>query len=336
MQKSESKNIESVQFLRGIAAFGVMLSHSSGLMLPKTNILQPISIFGSAGIYVFFIISGFIIPYSMHQNNYSPRHFKNLMLRRIVRIEPTYIICIAMIIGLYYFTYFFSMHTFAGIVPLDWGNVLGHIGYINAFTHRPWLSPVFWTLAIEFEYYILIGLVFSLVTSSNKKVLLTSNILLLATFYLTPYLNGDSFNIYNAYIFYFISFFLMGIALFLKRVDKITNAEFIVLIILDSAVCAQNFGFSVLMVCIFSLLSIVFIKRVPSKILLWLGTISYSLYLTHGIVVGRFMDLTGRLTKGNYLGLRLLLCLVASVLFAYVYYLLFEKPFIKLSKRIKL
>ena len=336
-EKGAKQNIQSIQLLRGLASFGVMLSHTSAALLPKTNIFQPISEFGSVGIYVFFIISGFIIPYSMFQNSYHIRNFKNLMLRRIVRIEPPYVICIIVILLLYYLNRFSPWYTGAKeIVPIDWGNVLGHIGYVNAFTHKPWLNPVFWTLAIEFEWYLMIGLLYPLLTSGNKKILLGSNVLLLATFYLTPFFcGGRNFFLYDAPIFYFLPFFLMGIALFIWKVGKITLSELIFLVTLNALVCAQNYSLLLVVVCVLSLLAIQFIKKVP-KPFLWLGTISYSLYLTHSIVVTRFMALVTKLTKSNLLELRVFLLIVACLVFAWVYCLLFEIPFMKLSKRIKL
>ncbi len=334
-EKSDKQNIQSIQLLRGIAALGVVLSHSAALYLPRTNFFQPVSAFGSVGVYIFFIISGFIIPYAMLQNKYEISHFKNLMLRRIMRIEPPYIICIILILLLDYLSYFSPWYTGARqVAPINWGNVLGHIGYINAFTHKPWLSPVFWTLAIEFEYYILIGLTFPLITSNNKKIALLTHVLLLGSTYLIPHIYaGDEFHIHYSHIISFIPFFLMGTALFLKRARKLTTIEFGLMIVLDAAVCLQHFGINILAVCILSLLSIQFIKRVP-KIFLWLGTISYSLYLTHSLVIARFMVLSGKVTKDKFSEFRIMLCIMACIAAGYIYYLLFEKRFVNLSKRV--
>ena len=331
------QNIQSIQLLRGLASLGVMLSHTAAFFLPKTNVFQLISEYGSLGVYVFFMISGFIIPYSMYQNDYKISDFKKLMLRRIIRIEPPYIICIILIVLMYYMNGFSPWYTGAKqIKPMDWWNVLGHIGYINAFTHRPWLNTVFWTLAIEFEYYILIGLVYPLVTSGNKKILLTANVLLLSTFYLTPlFFGGHHFFLYDAPIFYFLPFFLMGVSLFLWKTGKISVPELFILLALDGAVCVQNYGVFIFFICVLCLISIQFIKSVP-KPFLFLGTISYSLYLTHSLVVTRFMALYAKVTSSTFTELRVFLCIVACLVVGYIYCVLFELPFMKLSKRVKL
>ena len=44
--------------------------------------------------------------------------------------------------------------------PIDWtpAQIAGHLGYLNTFLGLAWLNPVYWSLAIEFQFYILIGL----------------------------------------------------------------------------------------------------------------------------------------------------------------------------------
>jgi len=36
--------------------------------------------------------------------------------------------------------------------------IAGHLGYANAFVGLPWLNAPYWSLAIEFQFYILMGL----------------------------------------------------------------------------------------------------------------------------------------------------------------------------------
>jgi peptidoglycan/LPS O-acetylase OafA/YrhL len=45
----------------------------------------------------------------------------------------------------------------------------GNNAVVPAFFHTTWLIPVFWTLAVEFQYYVLLGLFFPLLFS-NKPV----------------------------------------------------------------------------------------------------------------------------------------------------------------------
>ena len=64
--KTEKKYIKGLDFLRAVAALSVCLYHFSGAALPKvTNVyMKPLFANGWLGVDIFFVISGFIIPYS--------------------------------------------------------------------------------------------------------------------------------------------------------------------------------------------------------------------------------------------------------------------------------
>jgi peptidoglycan/LPS O-acetylase OafA/YrhL len=81
------------------------------------------------------------------------------------------------------------------------------------------------------------------------------------------------------------------------------------------------------------------LARLPApKILTGLGAISYSLYLTHVPVGGRVVNLGRRLgLEGGLSELSLsLLGLAVSLLFAWVFYKLFEVPATALAHRLSL
>src|SRR5262249_17496530 len=95
MGQFTAKRLESVQIMRGIAASAVMLLHLTDndnfrAVFPKFSLLFS---HGDLGVYVFFVISGFVIPHSMDAMNYRiGRDAGSFVLRRIVRLEPAYII----------------------------------------------------------------------------------------------------------------------------------------------------------------------------------------------------------------------------------------------------
>jgi peptidoglycan/LPS O-acetylase OafA/YrhL len=329
-------NIRSIQMLRGIAATMVVLVHSVGVdYLPAGNIFREASSYGWMGVEIFFIISGFIIPYSMFRNRYHPTEFGSLMMRRIIRIEPPYLISIALILTLNYAVFLLPWNRGLHTPPLDWSNLLGHIGYINAFTHKPWLCSVYWTLAIEFEFYIIMGVFFTLITHANRAVRLVTHFGLLATTFITPYLHISEFrNVHSDHIFWFFPFFLVGIATFLYRCQVIRRPEFLLMVAVDMAICFKDHGGILVTISIGALLAILYIKRVPS-LLLWLGTISYSLYLIHPLVIDRVVTLMGHFTHGRYMGFTMFITVLVCILAAYLYYLVVEKPFLELAKRYK-
>jgi hypothetical protein len=66
------KRFQSIQIMRGIAASMVVLYHFG---YSNSNFLAAFPTFGSLfrygdlGVWMFFVISGFVIPYAMHSTN---------------------------------------------------------------------------------------------------------------------------------------------------------------------------------------------------------------------------------------------------------------------------
>ena len=323
MATAKTDNIQSIQFLRGIAAFMVLLSHSIlAKNFPDTFYIKQACIYGHFGVSVFFIISGFIIPYSMFSKDYRISDIKSFFLKRLLRIEPPYIVSIALVLLLNWSNTWSPWYK-GPAFTIDWMNVLGHLGYVNAFTHQPWLNDAYWTLAIEFEYYIILAFTYPLITHKNKAVMFTTYFALLAA----TFIPDDGQNIFSH-----LPLFLSGIALFLYRCKRISVYEFFFMTLCALAVLLR-LGLPVFGIAIATLLCIHFIKNVP-KAFLFLGTVSYSLYLTHNVVVNRLWGLFDRYAGGIGLWVRWILCLALCVLIAYIYYLMVEKPFLKLSKRL--
>lgn len=318
-------NIKSIQFLRGIAALMVLLNHGHDIAaIPAESFLKQQLEYGSMGVNVFFIISGFILPLSMFINNYTISDFKQFFLKRIVRIEPPYIASIVLVLLLGYFTTFSSKYTGTGF-HVSWANVLGHIGYVNAFTGAPWLNRAYWTLAVEFEFYILLALLYPLITHANKYVLTVSYLMLLATSFIP---------VSNAHILQYLPFFMMGILLFQYKTQMISLRHFAILLVITSLVCYQEWGAILLGLSLVVLVCIQYLKKVPQAFML-LGTISYSLYLTHGVLLTRFMSLAGKVLPGCNSWLLFSISVALCLIFAYVFYQIVEKAFINLSKKIR-
>ncbi len=323
MATAKTENIQSIQFLRGIAAFMVFLSHAILVKwFPDTFYVKQVCVYGHFGVSVFFIISGFIIPYSMFTKDYQLSDIKSFFMKRLLRIEPPYIVSIALVLALNYSNTLSPWYT-GPRFSIDWMNVLGHLGYVNAITRQPWLNDAYWTLAIEFEYYIILAFVYPLITHKNKAVLLTSYFLLLAA----TFIPDDGKNIFSH-----LPLFMAGIALFLYRCGKISLTEYFVMTVVSLGILLR-FGLPVFGIAIATLLCIQFIKRVP-KPFMFLGAISYSLYLTHNLFVTRVWGLFDRYLHAMSLWPRWILTLAICTFIAWVYYLLVEKPFLNLSKRL--
>ena len=143
--------------------------------------IKEFSKLGQYGVPVFFVISGFVFPFSLYRANYKLSSFGNFLLRRVVRIDPPFLASIVIVLILGYVSTLSPWYRGSGF-HIVWTDVLLHLGYLNSFFDRPWLSPVYCTLGIEFQFYILLGLMFNLFVKSNNiaRGLLIFSFLLLA------------------------------------------------------------------------------------------------------------------------------------------------------------
>jgi peptidoglycan/LPS O-acetylase OafA/YrhL len=115
---------------RGIAALAVLAAH---LLFPYWRAGERIFQFGNAGVVLFFLISGYIIPMSLDRP-----HFWR---RRILRLYPLYWIVILVQ---------------AQGVPV-W-NVLANLTMVPIYFNIPLITTVGWSLAVELTFYVLMSL----------------------------------------------------------------------------------------------------------------------------------------------------------------------------------
>ena len=194
--------LPQLNIIRAVASLAVAVFHLGGKSLPGLN-------YGWLGVQMFFVLTGFVICWSLPEN-YTIRKFPNFLLRRIVRIEPPYLISILIII-------MFSYFVFQNTENINLKNLLFHIAYINNFLNGGYLSPVYWTLGIEFQFYILIGLIFPYLFYSKYIAILMLLFLNVLSFYWHPEFG---------FVLNFISFFTLGILAYMSKTSKINNIEF--------------------------------------------------------------------------------------------------------------
>ncbi len=310
--------------MRGLAASWVVLHHCNFYFgLKKGSFLWLLGDYGHMGVNMFFIISGFIIPFSMSKYNYQYGDFKEFMMKRITRIEPPYILSIVLALLLLFVN---SLSPWSGGQPftINWPNTLGHLAYLNAFTGNPWLNAAYWTLAIEFEFYILMSLIFPLLVSAKRRTMWLTALLVIASALLP---------VSRAHIFQHMPFFGLGISLFLFTTGKTNLLATLLLMLLNGLIIGYAFDPEYLVLAVVTLAAIQFIGKVPRP-LLFIGTISYSMYLIHNLIVGRFFGLANRFFPGMDPVITNLLCIACIFACSSLFYLLVEKPFQKRSKKI--
>ena len=91
-------HVPGLDGLRGVAVIAVMLFHHFHFSDGGRHAWSG----GFLGVDIFFVISGFVIPLSLHGRSYTLRQFPAFMVRRLVRLEPPYIASIVLAIVLWH------------------------------------------------------------------------------------------------------------------------------------------------------------------------------------------------------------------------------------------
>jgi len=156
--------VASLDTLRGMSALAVCWYHFSGNSLIGAGAIRTSGAYGWLGVYVFFVISGFVIPLALLRGRYSLSNYRTFLLRRLARLYPPYLASVAL--GLVLLVAY-SIYKGQPRVNLDFTDLLLHLGLLNDLFGRPWLNSIYWTLAIEIQFYLMVGLLFPLLFSSD-------------------------------------------------------------------------------------------------------------------------------------------------------------------------
>jgi peptidoglycan/LPS O-acetylase OafA/YrhL len=136
--------------LRGLAVLGVIFYHCHPRF--EGTPLHYASLWGWAGVNLFFVLSGFLITSILLESREKPRYFHNFYGRRALRIWPVYVLVLAVVYA--------QSDWFIGPKPLDAIKTAPWLAYIffvqNLFPLAlpPAIGPT-WSLAIEQQYYLL-------------------------------------------------------------------------------------------------------------------------------------------------------------------------------------
>ena len=336
------KRIKVLDFLRGFAALVVVIFHFGDTILftIKPNLLSNILPYGQFGVLVFFVISGFVIPYSMAKSNYVFSDFLKILLGRFIRISPPAYFSLLLTFIFYYSCILILGKPINGSSwwpGINFNSLIGNFTFITPYINTTWFNPVFWTLTIEFQFYIIIGLLLPIIMTQKVKNIVLP-LLLLQIIGFIDFL----------WFFRYASFFVLGIILFLIKEKLISKAYIILLTVCTLLICfyqnvlPANLNLYIYAPFMFSIItfSIILLGFNPDfKLTNHLGKISYSLYVTH-YPVGQVAEIAFKRitsvheTQGGKI-LMLFIYVIIAIIFASIFYKLVEKPFIIYSKKIR-
>lgn len=348
--KPKVHRLDLVHLLRGLAALIVLFGHISTATDARFPLaLDVLGRYSGLGVFVFFMISGFVVPWSLWEQRYTIGMFPKYLLRRLVRLDPPYLAMMAVGIAVQLFR---SQR--AGLpFPFSASTIALHLGYLAGLAGHPWIVTVFWTLGIEFQFYLLMGVTFPLIVrlpawsaSSNgpSRRNLWQVLLGLACLQIALTFAADVYAYPFATWIYYRAYFLAGILIFAVRALGMHWSLYVGFCVISAGI--DGFSLEWGTVTILGLLIISLPNRLPwvwtttaGAALNGLGYISYSLYLTHEVCVGGitrravahgWMSSTG----GAVLVYAAETALALSV--AAIFYYLVERPSVRLSHRVRL
>ncbi len=272
-QPAGNRHFHTVDAMRGIAALSVCWFHFTNAQFTEQfGAYRSSGSYGWLGVQVFFVISGFIIPFSLFRARYRIQSFFRFLSKRVTRLDPPYLASVFLVVaGLWVSSLLPGHHPY----QVPWHEVLAHLGYVNAFLGMPWLQMSYWSLAIEFQYYIFVGLCYPLLASRSR----IAPVLILVVFGAVALLSGHNI----ALLPHYLPLFAIGIFAFRHICLKTPLRETLCAVLLATALTAGADGIPDAVVAMASCGAILFMD-VNVGILNFFGDISYSLYLMHVFV----------------------------------------------------
>ena len=355
---SSKHRLVLIDGLRGIAAMAVVFYHLYGNIRLTLSFDVPVAVdwllmHGYLGVAIFFVLSGYVITLNIGRAKITPGFMWRFALRRAIRLDPPYWLSIAAAIALT----FAAAHAFPELEKTypSVRQVLAHLVYLQGILGFQDIVPIYWTLTFEVQFYLFI-LVLLFAAQVTLKVedapqslafpVVAGMWLLLAALSLAQFFDWVEIAPRGTFLPYWYCFSL-GMFCVWAVSDWLKLGWFAVhwsLVLFCSI--AGGWNETGIVVVITGALLLVAGKK--GKLHIWtlgramqyLGRISYSLYLFHGIVGWSTVSLLKRWT-GTPLGMEwagvvFVGGLLASIASAHIVYLLVERPSIALSRRIRL
>lgn len=292
MKTGESGRLEGIDVLRGLAATCVMLSHYSWHSVRSFR-EAPFgfdlhTIYGFYAVQLFFIISGFVISLTLERS----RSWSDFAFSRLSRLFPAYWVAVTLMVIVEFL--FFGKVLWIGGYIANMTMLQEFIGFGN-------LDGVFWSLTVELAFYANMAIIFATGLLPRIEVLAAIWLLLACLWSLLEQYLGIRLPEFLPQFLLLrnVPFFVAGIVFYRITMNGMT-ARRVALIVAalaaagwidalpDAYVAAigwsdqlQRLGVAVILFVIFGLAIAGKLHFAVSPVTLWLGAISYPLYLIH-------------------------------------------------------
>lgn len=365
---SSEQHIVELTGIRGVAVLMVLIWHFIGAVISPSlgsasTWLSSILVFGRTGVDLFFVLSGFLIIGILVDKRENGNYFATFYLRRAARILPPYLLLLVFFWG---FTLCLPSNTYfnSDIGPVTY--LLFLQNWYMSF-HNEWgpsASSVTWSVAIEEQFYLVFPVVVYLTPVPRLRIILcaTGAISAAARAYFHLKYPENHFAPYVNTLLRLDELCLGGlIALAFRREQSLAWLNmrrplitfvlalcvgaiplFLVLYSKHPADTMYYWGHLYLGLLYGTAILVIVLNRDHRRLrvlhcatLQFFGTISYSVYLFHPMVIGLFFLARGR---GERLqtpeDLVLLICaLVSTTGFCWISYNILEKPILKWARQ---
>ncbi len=338
-----------IDALRGVAALWVVLFHAyeGDHITQLTESLPQLFVhlvfeLGDAGVPIFFVLSGFVIAHSVTGDKVNGKYILKFAARRSIRLDPPYWGSIVLVISMAWISATVKNET------MEWPShqeIIAHLFYAQGILGMKQINIIYWTLCLEVQFYLVFVFLFLCAKHVDKH--LHNGIILV--FFLAAIvsllwpLKIVSGNVYPGLFLPHWHAFLVGVFTYWSWQKRIANSYFFayaMIIIVSSYIYKSDFSMAAGLTALF-IHAFAITGRIEAANWRWiqfLGTISYSLYLTHNPITGASYFVIYRLIGNSIMAqyTALFASTVACIVFAFLFWWLFERWSIRFSKKVVL
>lgn len=347
----QSQRFRYIDALRGISIIAVVMHHAHPYFAGRTGdklptIFEKVLNNGDKGVTLFFLMSAFTLCLSLsNRKETEQKPVRNYFIQRFFRIAP-----------LYYFIIFIILLVHFNSPSVS--STISNLFFLHGFNPY-WINstvPGGWSVGIESIFYLIFPFLFFNITSAYRAINLTLIFMIVSKIAISILFKNSLITDYVLWrVFVYenivsqLPVFLIGICLFQIQSKPTLNegrqlyksyiliATIIIIDLLGGNILKEHYLFAIAFAFLALGLSKFQTPILVNGFTVWIGQLSYSIYLTHLIIA----NLLIKFNLNHYYSdpvvdtiIRFFIIFSLSILFSYATYHIIERPFQKFGKRL--